>query len=169
MVQVPHLEVGKNAFTLEHFNNKLYVCALGGMQNAGSANADNRLDIIDLTTFTKTPFSTIPAIGGDFRDITIKDASNAYIFVGHYDASFANMVGGVYHTSVANITSPATGTKVVTVGSRGYLWGIYRKPAASGLSKGRRLKSSHPYRLLLPRLLKPLLQGIWAISAPMPT
>ena len=133
---VSHLEVGKNAFTLELFNNKLYVCALGGMQNAGSANADTRLDIIDLATFTKTSVSTISSIGGDFRDITIRDASNAYIFVGHYDASFANMTGGVYRTSVANIPSPSAWTKVATINSPGYLWGLYAETNRLWFIKG---------------------------------
>lgn len=120
-----HLKVGKNAFTLDHYNNKLYVCALGGMQNAGSANADTRLDIIDLATFTKTTVAKTAAMGGDFRDITIVDANNAYVFLGNYDANFANMVGGVYRTSVANLTSPSLWTKVSNVNSAGYLWGIY--------------------------------------------
>lgn len=136
LTYIAHVEVGKNAFTLEHFNNKLYVCALGGMQNQGSANADTRLDIIDLSTFTKTSVSTIPSIGGDFRDITIVDANHAYILVGHYDANFINMVGGVYHTSVAKITSPATWIKVAAVGSRGYLWGIYAESNRLWFIKG---------------------------------
>lgn len=136
LTYVSHLEVGKNAFTLELFNNKLYVCALGGMQNAGSANADTRLDIIDLATFTKTSVSTISSIGGDFRDITIRDANNAYIFVGHYDASFANMVGGVYRTSVANIPSPAAWTKVAAINSPGYLWGLYAETNRLWFIKG---------------------------------
>lgn len=125
LTYVSHLTVGKNAFTLEHYDNKLYVCALGGIQNAGSANADTRLDIIDLVTFTSTSVSPSASISGDFRDITIYDADNAYIFVGYYDEYFANMIGGVYHTSLANITSPETWTKVIAVNSPGYLWGIY--------------------------------------------
>lgn len=125
LTYVNKLEVGKNAFTLELFNNKLYVCALGGMQNAGSANADTRLDVIDLATFTKTSVAKTAAMVGDFRDITIVDANTAYVFLGNYDASFANMVGGVYRTSVANLTSPALWTKVSAVNSPGYLWGIY--------------------------------------------
>lgn len=136
LTYVSHLEVGKNAFTLELFNNKLYVCALGGMQNAGSANADTRLDIIDLATFTKTSVSTISSIGGDFRDITIRDANNAYIFVGHYDANFLNMVGGVYRTSVANIPSPSAWTKVATINSPGYLWGLYAETNRLWFIKG---------------------------------
>lgn len=122
---VGHLKVGKNAFTLDHYNNKLYVCGLGGMQNAGSANADTRLDIIDLATFTKTPVTKTSSMIGDFRDITIVDANTAYVFLGNYDASFANMVGGVYRTTVANLASPSAWTKVSDINSAGYLWGIY--------------------------------------------
>ncbi|WP_312200735.1 hypothetical protein [Anaerospora hongkongensis] len=122
---VGHLKVGKNAFTLDHYNNKLYVCGLGGMQNAGSANADTRLDIIDLTSFTKTTVTKTSSMTGDFRDITIVDANNAYVFLGNYDASFGNMVGGVYRTTVANLASPSAWTKVSDVNSAGYLWGIY--------------------------------------------
>jgi hypothetical protein len=120
-----YLTVGKNAFTLELFDNKLYVCALGGMQNAGSANADTRLDVIDLATFTKTSVSKTAAMVGDFRDITIVDANTAYVLLGNYDASFANLVGGVYRTSVANLTSPSLWTNVSAVNNPGYLWGIY--------------------------------------------
>lgn len=120
-----YITVGKNAFTLDHYNNKLYVCSLGGTQNAGSANADTRMDVIDLATFTKTPVTKTAAMTGDFRDITIVDANTAYVFLGNYDASFANMVGGVYLSTVANLTSPSTWTKVSNVNSAGYLWGIY--------------------------------------------
>lgn len=122
---VNYITVGKNAFTLDHYNNKLYVCSLGGTQNAGSANADTRMDVIDLATFTKTPVTKTAAMTGDFRDITIVDANTAYVFLGNYDASFANMVGGVYRTTVANLTSPSAWTKVSNVNSAGYLWGIY--------------------------------------------
>lgn len=120
-----YITVGKNAFTLDHYNNKLYVCSLGGTQNAGSANADTRMDVIDLATFTKTPVTKTASMTGDFRDITIVDANTAYVFLGSYDASFANMVGGVYRSTVANLTSPSTWTKVSNVNSAGYLWGIY--------------------------------------------
>jgi hypothetical protein len=136
LTYVSHLEVGKNASTLEPFNNKLYVCALGGMQNAGSYNGDTRLDIIDLSTFTTTSVSTIAAIGGDFRDIAIRDADNAYILVGHYDEYFSNLFGGIYHTDLANITSPADWTRVIAVNAPGYLWGIFAESNRLWFLKG---------------------------------
>ncbi len=120
-----HLKVGKNAFTLDHYDNKLYVCALGGAQNAGSSNADTRLDIIDLSNFTKTTVNKTTSMTGDFRDITIVDANNAYVFLGNYNTSW-NMDGGVYRTTVANLTSPSAWTNVSNLSNApGYLWGIY--------------------------------------------
>ncbi|MEL7634532.1 MULTISPECIES: hypothetical protein [Sporomusa] len=122
---VNYITVGKNAFTLDHYDNKLYVCALGGMQNAGSSNADTRLDIINLSNFTKTTVNKAASMTGDFRDITIVDATKAYVFLGNYNTSW-NMDGGVYLTTVANLTSPSAWTKVSDLSNApGYLWGIY--------------------------------------------
>ncbi|QDR82155.1 hypothetical protein [Sporomusa termitida] len=139
LTYVNHLEVGKNAFTLDHYNNKLYVCAVGGMQNAGSANPDTRLDIIDLATFTKTTVTKTSGMIGDFRDITIVDANTAYVFLGNYNASFANMLGNVYRTTVANLTSPSTWTNVSTINSPGYLWGIYGDSTRFWFVKGNQI------------------------------
>ncbi len=125
LTYVNYLTVGKNAFTLDQYNNKLYVCALGGMQNAGSSNAETRLDIIDLATFTKTPVTKTASMGGDFRDITIVDDNNAYVFLGNYNAGW-NMDGNVYRTTVANLASPSAWTPVSNISNAsGYLWGIY--------------------------------------------
>lgn len=139
LTYVNHLAVGKNAFTLDHYNNKLYVCALGGMQNAGSSNADTRLDIIDLSNFTKATVNKTSSMTGDFRDVTIVDNNNAYVFLGNYNASFANMLGGVYHTTVANLTSPSSWTKVSDVNSGGYLWGIYADSSRFWFVKGNQI------------------------------
>lgn len=136
---VNYITVGKNAFTLDHYNNKLYVCAVGGMQNAGFANPDTRLDIIDLATFTKTTVTKTGGMIGDFRDITIVDANTAYVFLGNYNASFANMLGNVYRTTVANLTSPSTWTNVSTINSPGYLWGIYGDSTRFWFVKGNQI------------------------------
>ncbi|SCM81564.1 conserved exported hypothetical protein [uncultured Sporomusa sp.] len=122
---VSHINVGKNAFTLDHYDNKLYICALGGMQNAGSSNADTRLDIIDLATFTKTTVNKTASMIGDFRDISIVDDTHAYVFLGNYNTGW-RMDGGVYRTTVTNLTSPSAWTKVSDLSNApGYLWGIY--------------------------------------------
>jgi hypothetical protein len=91
----------------------------------GSSNADTRLDIIDLATFTKTTVNKTSSMTGDFRDVTIVDANTAYVFLGNYNSSWS-MDGGVYRTTVANLTSPSAWTKVSNLSSApGYLWGIY--------------------------------------------
>ena len=124
-----YVTAGKNSFTLDLYDNKLYVCSLGGMQNGGSGNAETELSIIDLANFTQAGVTNVtianPTTSGDFRDISILNANHAYVFLGHYDSNYMNLVGGVYHTTVANLTSPTTWTKVVDVNSPGYLWGIY--------------------------------------------
>jgi hypothetical protein len=124
-----YVTAGKNSFTLDLYDNKLYVCSLGGMQNAGSGNADTELSIIDLTNFTQSGVTNVtitnPTTNGDFRDISILNASHAYVFLGHYDSNYTNMVGGIYHTTAANLTSPSNWTKVVDVNALGYLWGVY--------------------------------------------
>lgn len=135
-----YVTVGKNSFTLDLYDNKLYVCSLGGMQNAGSGNADTNLCIVDLTNFTQTGVTTVtitnPTQKGDFRDISILDANNVYIFAGHYDSGFANLVGSVYHTTLANITTPANWTEVVAVNDPGYLWGIHADGSRLWFVKG---------------------------------
>ena len=135
-----YVTVGKNSFTLDLYDNKLYVCSLGGMQNAGSGNADTNLCIVDLTNFTQTGVTTVtitnPTQKGDFRDISILDANNVYIFAGHYDSGFANLVGSVYYTTLANITTPANWTEVVAINDPGYLWGIHADGSRLWLVKG---------------------------------
>lgn len=124
-----YVTVGKNSFTLDLYDNKLYVCSLGGMQNAGSGNADTNLCIVDLNNFTQNGVTTVqianPTQKGDFRDISIVNENHVYIFAGHYNGNFSSLIGSIYHTSLSNITSPATWTEIISVNSAGYLWGIY--------------------------------------------
>ncbi|AVQ21302.1 hypothetical protein [Fusobacterium necrophorum] len=124
-----YVTVGKNSFTLDLYDNKLYVCSLGGMQNAGSGNADTNLCIVDLNNFTQDNVTTVqianPTQKGDFRDISIVNENHVYIFLGHYTAGFSGFTASVYHTSLSNITSPATWTEIISLNASGYLWGIY--------------------------------------------
>lgn len=53
LTYISYVTAGKNSFTLDLYDNKLYVCSLGGMQNAGSGNADTNLCIVDLANFTQ--------------------------------------------------------------------------------------------------------------------
>lgn len=124
-----HVTVGKNSFTLDLYGNKLYVCSLGGMQQGSSGNASTNLCIVDLANFTQANVTTVtisnPTQDGDFRDISLLNNNNVYIFIGHYVNSFATMSGRIYHTTLANITTPANWTQIDTVNSAGYLWGIH--------------------------------------------
>lgn len=128
---VSYVKTGKNSFTLDLYNNKLYVCSLGGMQQGGAGNTDTKLSIVDLADFTQAGVTDVtlsnPTVNGDFRDISIMDDSHAYVFIGHYnDSSYSAMVGGIYYTTIANLTTPTSWIKVFDVNAGGYLWGIYK-------------------------------------------
>lgn len=135
-----YVTVGKNSFTLDLYDNKLYVCSLGGMQNQGTGNAETNLCIVDTNDFKQESVVTIkitnPTQNGDIRDISIIDPDHVYIFAGHYDANYVNMIGAVYHTTLANITSFANWTKIIPVNSKGYLWGIHADGSKLWFVKG---------------------------------
>jgi len=131
-----YVRVGKNAFTLELYGNKLYVCALGGMQNAGSYNTATCLSIVtidDDDAMSVANVSLASGMSGDFRDISIADGSNAYILLGYYDSSYANLVGKIYHSTVTNLSSPANWTEVVSINNAGYLWGLQAEASPTRL------------------------------------
>jgi len=135
-----YVTVGKNSFTLDLYDNKLYVCSLGGMQNQGTGNAETNLCIVDTKKFNHENVVTIkitnPTQNGDIRDISIIDPDHVYIFAGHYDANYVNMIGAVYHTTLANITSFENWTKIIPVNSKGYLWGIHADGSKLWFVKG---------------------------------
>lgn len=135
-----YVTVGKNSFTLDLYGNKLYVCSLGGMQNQGTGNAETNLCIVDTNDFKQESVVTIkitnPTQNGDIRDISIIDPDHVYIFAGHYDANYVNMIGAVYHTTLANITSFENWTKIIPVNSKGYLWGIHADGSKLWFVKG---------------------------------
>lgn len=110
------------------------------MQNAGTGNADTNLCIVDTNNFIQSGVTTVqipnPAQNGDIRDISIIDPNHVYIFAGHYDTGFANMIGAVYHTTLANITNSASWTKIIPVNSKGYLWGIHADGSKLWFVKG---------------------------------
>ena len=137
---INYVTVGKNSFTLDLYDNKLYVCSLGGMQNQGTGNADTNLCIVDTNNFVQSGVTTVqipnPAQNGDIRDISIIDPNHVYIFAGHYDTGYTNMIGAVYHTTLANITNSASWTNIIPVNSKGYLWGIHADGSKLWFVKG---------------------------------
>ena len=110
------------------------------MQKQGTGNAETNLCIVDTNDFKQESVVTIkitnPTQNGDIRDISIIDPDHVYIFAGHYDANYVNMIGAVYHTTLANITSFANWTKIIPVNSKGYLWGIHADGSKLWFVKG---------------------------------
>jgi len=131
-----YVRVGKNAFTLELYGNKLYICALGGMQNGGSYNTATCLSIVTIDSgdnMSVANVSLATGMSGDFRDISIANGNNAYILLGYYDSSYANLLGKIYHSTVANLSSPANWTEVVSINNAGYLWGLQAEASPTRL------------------------------------
>lgn len=130
------VEVGKNAFTLKHYNNKLYVASIGGKQkNDGTSNVgESKLNVVNLANMmVTTPFTAGPTIPYDFRDIAISNTGNAYILVGSYNSSY-NMNGRVYQTTVAGIDSGNIGASLENLNNvPGYYWALLYDNAASRL------------------------------------
>ncbi|AJQ28863.1 hypothetical protein [Pelosinus fermentans] len=133
---ITSVRVGRNGFTLEPWGNQLYICALGGVQNAGSGNALTRLSIVTIDEDNEMSVNNVAlpsGWAGDFRDISIANANNAYVFVGHYNSSFSAMEGKIYRSTVANLANPSTTnwTVVDNVNSGGYFWGIQAESTPS--------------------------------------
>jgi hypothetical protein len=130
------VDVGKNAFTLKHYNNKLYVASIGGKQkNDGTSNiGQSKLNVVNLTNMmVTTPFIAGTAIPYDFRDIAISNTGNAYILVGSYNSSY-NMNGRIYKTTVAAIDSGSIGSLVENLNNvPGYYWALLYDNAANNL------------------------------------
>ena len=116
-----NLNLGRNAFTLERHDDKLYVCSIGGKQGDGTANPGSKLDVIDLANtsdptglaFTKA-FMASDLIG-ELRDITFTNDGNAYVLAGHYIASYTAFDGCVLQFPADHVTPD-------------YLTGIYSFP-----------------------------------------
>lgn len=131
-----YIRAGKNAFTLDLHDRKMYVCALGGMQNAGSTNADTCISIVTVDDDDEMSVASavLPTgVTGDFRDITITDDGNAYIFSGYYSSDYSSFIGHIYGTTITNLnaTTPSAWTTLKTISDAGYFWYIYTEGTSS--------------------------------------
>lgn len=131
-----YVRVGKNGFTLELYDRKMYVCALGGMQNAGSTNADTCISIVTVDDDDQMSVASavLPTgVTGDFRDITIADDGNAYIFSGYYSSDYSSFIGHIYGTTITNLNAatPSAWTTLKTISDAGYFWYIYTEGTSS--------------------------------------
>ena len=126
--QNKYVRVGKNPFTLELNNHKLYVCCLGGMQQAGSTNSASCISIVTVSSTSMTvQNAAIPSsVTKDFRDISIT-GSYAYIFTGYFNTTYSAFNGYIYRTTVSNLaaSSPSAWTLLKSVSTSGYFWGIH--------------------------------------------
>jgi hypothetical protein len=129
-----YVKVGKNSCSFLPYEDKLFVCAIGGMQKPGAPNPETGLWVVDASTSSPLSVSqvvvpTMPATiyTGDFRDISITDDGYAYLLIGYFNGSYTSFIGNVLGTSVTNLLSnPASAyTLILPINDPGDLWSIY--------------------------------------------
>jgi hypothetical protein len=124
------VRVGKNSFSLNLYGGQLYVPAIGGMQQAGSANEDASVYIVSVNALSKKLVSkkvVLPSgVTGDFRDIAMANGK-AYVLTGFYTSDYSKLTGKLYKTPVSNLeaASPEAWTEMQDINQAGYLWGLH--------------------------------------------
>jgi hypothetical protein len=124
-----HARVGKNSFSLNLYEDKLYVPAIGGMQQAGKANEEACLFIVYVDEdgdLTSSKVVLPSGVTGDFRDIAMANGK-AYVLTGFYTSDYSKLTGKLYKTPVSNLeaASPEAWTEMQDINQAGYLWGIH--------------------------------------------
>ncbi len=140
------VRVGKNSFSLNLYGGKLYVPAIGGMQQAGSANEDASVYIVSVNALSKKLVSkkvVLPeGIVGDFRDIALAN-DEVYVLTGFYTSDYSQLTGKLYKTPVSNLeaASPEAWTEMQDINQAGYLWGLHaEKNKRFWFVKGQRIQ-----------------------------
>lgn len=124
-----HARVGKNSFSLNLYEDKLYVPAIGGMQQEGKANKEACLFIVYVDEdgdLTSSKVVLPSGVTGDFRDIAMANGK-AYVLTGFYTSDYSKLTGKLYKTPVSNLeaASPDAWTEMQDINQAGYLWGIH--------------------------------------------
>ena len=123
------VRVGKNSFSLNLYGGKLYVPSIGGMQQAGSANTEACLSIVEIDEDEDLISKKVvlpSGVTGDFRDIAMANGK-AYVLTGFYTSDYSQLTGKLYKTPVSNLeaASPEAWTEMQDINQAGYLWGIH--------------------------------------------
>ena len=146
--------VGKNAFTLKHYNNKLYVVSLGGKQLTDAYNnGQSKIDVINLANMSvRTAMVAGGAVPYDFRDIAIGNNGVAYILAGKYINNYGSMQGGVYKTTATALENGSAGQPFNFNNTSGFCWALHYENATDRLwiAKGNQidLHQGSDYRLI---------------------
>ncbi len=123
------VRVGKNSFSLNLYGGKLYVPSIGGMQQAGSANTEACLSIVEIDEDEDLISKKVvlpSGVTGDFRDIAMANGK-AYVLTGFYTSDYSQLTGKLYKTPVSNLeaASPEAWTEMQDINQAGYLWGLH--------------------------------------------
>jgi hypothetical protein len=147
LTYVDYVRVGKNSTSFVPFEDKLFIAAIGGMQNDGTYNKDTGIWYVDVSSPSNSMnvFQVkVPTISpqGDFRDVCIRNPNEVYILVGYFNKQYTEFVGSVYLTTLANFTNqsttPSAWTLVIsissgTVSESGDYWSLFNDPTLDRL------------------------------------
>jgi hypothetical protein len=133
--------VGKNSCSFVPFDSKLFICAIGGMQNPNSSNTATGIWYVDISnpvnsnmTVTQITVPTLAGVSGDFYDICFVD-NKVYILAGHFINNYALFNGNLYLTSLSNLYSnaPTAWTLIDTISEPGNYWSLEGEPVPGRL------------------------------------
>jgi hypothetical protein len=147
---IQQVSVGKNAFTLEPYNNQLYVACIGGKQQVGNYNAASEIDVVTLgdTMTVTTPITTATSnVGGDFRDIIFNNKGEAYILVGYYDSTGKKLNWTLYQSTATKINAKDMGTSLSAGSTLGYIRALFYAHRATDrlcFAKGNQIDICNP-------------------------
>lgn len=138
----------KNPFSIDLYNNELYVTLVGGMQKYGSTNgANSKIQKVSAAFTAASKMKTLlvggdTAVLGDFRALSITAAGEAYIMTGRLESDAATFSGAVYYVAAGKLAN-AAGGKVTSIANTqkicefnkeaGWQWGLFYSSADKAL------------------------------------
>lgn len=140
----------KNPFSIDLYNNELYVTLVGGMQKYGSTNgANSKIQKVSAAFTAASKMKTLlvggdTAVLGDFRALSITAAGEAYIMTGRLESDAATFSGAVYYVAAGKLANAAGGkiTSIVDTENNpphkfdkapGWQWGLFYSAADKAL------------------------------------
>jgi hypothetical protein len=135
-----YVRTGQASSSFLPYGDKLYVCAIGGMQQPDKSNPNTALWCVDISNPTSSNPTAIQlqpnlansSVPGDYYDITIANDGAVFVLLGHFVSNYGAFVGNVLRTTVSNLlntTNPIPYIQVETIANRtGNLWAIHAEP-----------------------------------------
>lgn len=133
------VRTGKNALSLDVYDDRLYSCCAGGKQQSGAVNQASGIYItsVDEDLDMNVQEAVMPSNfqQDDIRDLSITpyigtgtgQEARAYILCGHYDNNYTSFSGRIYRTPLSNLSAPHPydWEIVQEFSGTGYFWAIH--------------------------------------------